>query len=151
MPTADILTIADAVVTAINAASLSQSVTAVRSYIATRELSDDSGLTVTVMPAADAAKRDSRKSSQHHFTLHVGVQQKVADKTNATIDPLMLLTQEMADLFLYQRAGNAVLVMPDKDDGQPAIRVLFNEQHLRDLDQFTAVIQLTFKAWREPS
>ena len=140
---ADILTVADAVVTALNAGSFSIEFEAERSYFATRELSADEGLSVTVMPAADEGKLNSRTSSVHDFTIHIAVQQKLAATTSAEIDPLLLLTQEIADYFLYgSRPGNAKLVSPQ-------IRVLFNEAHLRELKQFTAVIQLTLKHWRD--
>lgn len=140
---AAILDVADAVVTALNAATLSAAFTAVRGYIATHELPDMDTLRVTVMPAADDIKRDTRSSAKHRFTIDVGVQKKPSTVSNAMLDPLTLLAQEIADYFLYgNRTAGAILISPE-------IKVLFIQKDLRELGQFTAVVRLQFDHWRD--
>lgn len=140
---AKILTVADAVVTALNAGTFSTAFTAVRGYIATHDLPDLDTLRVTVMPAADQISRASRASAKHHYVIDIGIQKKPSTLNNANLDPLTLLTEEIADYFLYgNRVGGAILVSPE-------IRITHTEKHLRELRNFNSVVRLNFNSWRD--
>ncbi|MEQ8785131.1 MAG: hypothetical protein RIC55_02495 [Pirellulaceae bacterium] len=145
MPTADILNLADAIVIELNGHAFSQQLTAKRGYLPTYELPDLNNLKVSVVPKEDEGKLDTRSSSSHEYAIDIGVQKKPPALTNNELDPLMLLTQEIADHFLFgQRPGGATLI-------SPSVRILYLQEHLQKLRQFTSVITLTFRAWRAPS
>lgn len=145
MPNADIIDLADAIVTGLNATVFSQTFTATRGYLPTFDLPDLDELTVTVVPKEDEAKLDTRNQSTHEYSIDIGIQKKPATIANESLDPLMLLTQEIADCFLFnQQPAGATLL-------SPTIRILYLPEHLHKLRQFTAVITLTFRGWRTPA
>jgi len=143
MPQADILQLADALVADLNAHSFSQTFVAVRGYLPTFELPDMNLLRVTVVASKDDGKLDTRNASAHEFAIDIGVQKKPSTIENTDLDPLMHLVQEIADYFLFgKRPGGATLV-------NPQVRILYLQDHLHKFHQFTAVVTLTFKGWRQ--
>ena len=98
-------------------------------------------LQVTVVPRHDDGRLDTRESSVHEYQLDVGVQQKPETLDNAHLDPLVLLTQQIADHFRFGRVASTSLV-------SPKIRILYLQEHLQKFHQFTAVVTLTFKGSR---
>lgn len=143
MPQADILQLADALVADLNAHSFSPAFQAVRGYLPTFELPDMGTLRVTVVPKQDDGKLDTRSSSAHEFAIDIGIQIKPTAIANADLDPLMYLVQEIADYFLFgKRPGGTTLI-------NPQVRILYLQEHLHKFRQFTAVLTLTFKGWRQ--
>jgi len=142
MSAADILVIADAVVTELNAAQFVLPVESQRGYLPTFELPDMNRLQVTVVPRQDDGRLDTRESSVHEYQLDIGVQQKPEKVDNEHLDPLVLLTQQIADHFRFGRVAQSSLV-------SPKIRILYLQEHLQKFHQFTAVVTLTFKGWRQ--
>jgi len=140
---ADIINVADAIVTELNATSFSQPFTAARGYLPTFDLAEMNELKVTVVPKEDDGKLDTRSQSSHDYAIDIGTQKKPPTIDNADLDPLMLLTQEFADHFLFGRqAAGATLIAP-------TVRILYLQEHLQKLRQFTSVITLTFRGWRQ--
>lgn len=140
---AEILNLADAIVTDLNGHTFSQPFTAVRGYLPTFELPDLGDLKVTVVPKEDEGKLDTRASSLHDYSVEIGIQKKPPTIDNGELDPLMLLTQEVADFFLFgKQPGGATLFSSD-------IRILYLQEHLHKLRQFTSVVTLSFRSWRE--
>ena len=140
---AEIINLADAIVTDLNGHSFSQTFTAERGYLPTFELPELGTLQVTVVPKEDDGKLDTRASSSHGYAIDVGIQKKPTTIDNAELDPLVLLTQEVADFFLFgKRPGGATLI-------SPSIRVLYLQEHLHKLRQFTSVVTFTFRGWRQ--
>lgn len=141
--TAQILTLADEVVTRLNSHGFGRPFTAERGYLPTFELPDLNVLRVTVVPKEDQGRLDTRRSSSHELTLDLGIQQKPATFDHAALDPLVALTQEIADFFLFGQspAGTSLIA--------PTIRVLFLPEHLQKFRQFTSVVTLGFRGWRE--
>jgi hypothetical protein len=139
---AQIIQVADAIVEQLNAATFSQPLSAVRGYLPTFELPEMSKLQVTVVPKEDDGRLDSRSSSAHDYAIDIGVQQKPENTDNAILDPLMQLVEEIADFFLFgkQLAGTTLI--------SPRVRVLYLQEHLHKLRQFTSVITLTFRGFR---
>ena len=142
MTKADIVNIADAIVTSLNGATFSQSFTAVRSYNAEAELTDLDTLHVTVIALKDDGQAETRGSSTHDYTINIGIQKKPATISNANVDPLVYLTQEIADHFLFDRFDVGIATAS-------TVAVLFVEEHLRSMGQFTAVITLTMNGERD--
>ena len=143
MPQADIINVADAIVTALNGEAFSQPFTAARGYLPTFDLQEMNELKVTVVPKEDDGKLDTRTASTHDYSIDIGIQKKPPTINNTDLDPLMLLVQEIADHFLFgQQAAGATLI-------SPAVRVLYLQEHLQKLRQFTSVVTLTFRGWRQ--
>ena len=143
MPQADIIDVADAIVTELNATSFSQPFTAERGYLPTFDLQEMDQLKVTVVPKEDDGKLDTRSQSAHDYAIDIGVQKKPPTIDTADLDPLMLLVQEIADHFLFgKQAAGATLIAP-------TVRILYLQEHLQKLRQFTSVVTLTFRGWRQ--
>lgn len=99
-----IVDIADAVVTTLNGASLSQAFTAERGYLVPRDLTDLDGLKVTVIPVSLLQfARDLGPRQTFDWGVGIIVQQRVA---LAGVDALMILVQEIISLFATQTLGN---------------------------------------------
>ncbi len=143
MATADILKLADAVVAELNGQSFQLPFTAARGYLPTFELPDLATLQVTVVPREDAGTLDTRSSSVHEYAIDIGVQMKPPSVDKAHLDPLVYLTQQIADHFLFgARPGGATLISPQ-------VRILYLQEHLHKYRQFTSVVTLTFRGWRQ--
>ena len=124
MSAADILTLADAVVTALNAAQFVLPVQAQRGYLPTFELPEMNRLQVTVVPRQDDGRLDTRESSVHEYQLDIGVQQKPETLDNTHLDPLVLLTQQMADHFRFGWVAQSSLV-------SPKVSIMYLQDHLQ--------------------
>jgi len=143
MPQADIIELADAVVADLNGHAFSQPFTAERGYLPTFELPDLNALKVTVVPKEDGGKLDTRSSSTHDYAVDIGIQMKPPNVDNASLDPLVYLTQEIADYFLFgKRPGGTTLISPQ-------VRILYLQDHMHKFRQFTSVVTLTFRGWRQ--
>ena len=74
-----------------------------------------------------------------HFALGPDASCVVSDVSH----PLTLLTQEIADHFLFgKQVAGATLI-------SPVTRILYLPDHLQSLRQFTSVVTLTFRGWRK--
>jgi hypothetical protein len=156
------VSIADAMVSDLDGASLSQTFTPVRSYadwVQPLEQDDalkESTLYVDVVPVATAQEIDAASQVTLAYTCPIDVAvrykfgQDKMDSDNgrvvlAEIDKLMLLVQEIHELFTLRRMqsfndaawqGTKRLVAPHKP-------------HLRDFRQFTGIVRVTFTAHRK--
>lgn len=139
---ATIIAIADAVVESINAASLSQPVSAVRHYQPKFELSEMAELKVSVVPRSVLSKGLDRNRDSFDFKIDVAVQQKV-EPTASNLDALMELVEEIADHFRAQPLAGATAARCVEVVNDP----VFAMEHLEEFRQFTSVITLTFRVW----
>lgn len=97
---ADAIAISDAVVAALNGATLSQSFTASRGYVIVLELPMLAGLKVTVIPAMVAvAAFDLSPRRSFDWSIGIAVQKRLPSPAVEFVDPLMTLSQEIVDLF----------------------------------------------------
>ena len=139
-----LITIADAVVEALNGASLSQPFTAERHYQPAFDLPEMADLRVSVVPKSVEVLSSSRNQNQHDYAIDVGVQKRVADDAEA--DLLMKLAEEVADLFRLGR------VQVDGVGSVPLLTVatdpVFAPEHLTEKRVFTSVVTLTFRVLR---
>jgi len=124
--------------------------TAERKALPDFDLHQMGDLHVTVVPRSDEISALSRNSDAHEVAVDVGVQKKLITETNAEIDPLLSLVQEIAD-FLNRRA------MSGAAGSEPfAWRGTANDpiclpEHIREMRQFTSVLTVTYRATRTPS
>lgn len=139
-----LLLIADAVVESLNAASLSQELTAERHYQPVFDLPEMADLHVSVVPKGVEVLASSRNQNQHDYAIDIGIQQKVADDAEA--DALMALAEEIADHFRLGR------VQVTGIGGIPVLKVgtepVFAPEHLTEKRVFTSIITLTFRVLR---
>lgn len=96
---ADAINIADAMVVVLNGATLSQSFTAERRWLVVLELPTVAGLKVTVIPAMVAIKAFDLRRRAFDWSIAIAVQKRVSSPDPADVDPLVLLVQEIIDLF----------------------------------------------------
>ncbi len=137
-----LITIADAVVTALNAASFSQTITAVRSYVATRDLKDSDSLTVDVMPIEMTKEIQTRTTDIESYTVRVIVQKRTDTDANATLDALSLFVEEISDLLLATRLASPTVMCL-------AVEVIpFSLVDIRERNQFAASVTATYEQVR---
>lgn len=149
-----IIEIADAVVSELNSASLSQSFEAVRSYVPVHEIRDLVDLKVAVVPFNIIGNTIDRSGRQmYNYEIYVTIQRMIGigpltnDQINAAADPLMILAEEIVDLF----NGKALTLAYDPI-GVRCVDVKnspsFAPHHLDEERIFTSEIILGFKVGR---
>lgn len=136
--------VADAVKDTINNASLSQPVTATRTYHPQFELSEMLELHVTVVPRQIDSALVARNRSSVDVTVDVGVQKRFDKGDAAEIDPLVHLLEEIEDLF----RGKRLAEMPDAVWVSSDFTVVAAPEHWQQQRQFTSVLALTFRVWK---
>ncbi len=140
MPDADLVTIAEAVKTMLNAATLSQTATAVRAWERIEELKDLNTIHVTI-PVGDVEGRMiGRDTEQHDYTVPIVVQKKPASITTAALDALAYYVQEIRDLFL----GKVITGTTWRCIGYTWSPIDYDK--LEELRQFEAVLELTVRS-----
>ena len=145
-PTSDILKTADAVVSVLNAASLSMPFTAVRTYLPAFELKDMDTLHVTVVPKGILEAREAKAAVQYDHSVDIAVQKRfpVGGGLLADIDPLQDLVEEIAELFRLSRLTPFVAAAWLRTEHL----ALFDPAHMEEFRQFTSVLTLTFRVLR---
>jgi len=136
--------IADAVVAEMNGHAFSQPFAAVRTYDTTLALEDAGTLHVTVVPKALAEEAASRAADQVDYAVDVGVRKKPASVSNAEMDPLVTLVEEIRTFFRRRRLA----AVPGAMCIQTPVEPVFVPEHLREYGQFTSVLTLTFRVVR---
>ncbi|NLX57694.1 MAG: hypothetical protein GXY74_01240 [Phycisphaerae bacterium] len=136
-----IVDIADAVVTELNAGTFSQELTAARLYRPEFDLKEMAALHVTVVPRGVEAVTVSRTSVQYDVSVDVAVQKKLSTETNAQIDPLMGLVEEIATFFRLRRLTAYPSASWLRTENEP----VYSPGHLEELRQFTSVLTVTFR------
>ena len=138
---ATVLNVADAVVAELNAATLSQSLTAERLYVPNFNLEDVKELRVSVVPRELASTSLDRRRDFMEAMIDVAVQQKFDKGDAPEIDPLLNLVEEIGDLFRHKRLDSFPAAMWSKTQHV----VLYSPEHWESLRQFTSLLTLTFK------
>lgn len=139
-----IIQIADAVVDAINAATLDYTVTAARAYVPVADVKDLTTLRVTVVPRDLAAAADTRHTDLFTYNVDVAVQ-KVLPADVSAIDPYMRLVEQIADVF----RGKALAGYTDATCTAIANAPIYDPGHMDEKRVFTSVITLTFVVRRD--
>jgi hypothetical protein len=141
---ATVLQIADAVTTQLNAAELSQEFVAERLYVPNFDLEDMKELRVSVVPRELTILAHDRTTSKYNARIDVAVQRKFDHGSNAEIDPLIVLIEEIADLFRLKRLDS----MPEARCIQVEHPVIYSHEHWEQYRQFTSLLTLTFQLAR---
>ena len=139
--------IADAVAAALNGETWSQEFTAERSYVPVWNQSDLATLQVAVVPRTEVSQRESRVISIHTYSVDIVVAKKMADVTNAELDPYVTLAEEIAD---YWRDNHLLTLSGGVRAGCLVVQTepVVASEILDENRQFLSVVSLTFKVWR---
>jgi len=140
---AEIIQIADAVVSYLNAGSFTPALNAVRSYLPTIELGDVATLRVTVIPRESDDVPETRTQRELTYKLDVGVQKKLSSFDE--IDGLMLLVESIIDSLWASRQLPA---MPQAMLRAIEHTTMYSADHLDQLRQFTSVFTVTYRVVR---
>lgn len=142
--------VSDAVTAALNAATLSQSFVAERLYVPVYGNQDENAdefaeLQVSVVPNSLSAVSVSltRGADDFAYVIDIGIQQRV-DGTLAMNDGLMMLAQEMMDLFRGKTLDGYPAALCTAATNVP----IYAPTHLAEQKVFTSVLSLTFKVAR---
>lgn len=139
-----VLDIADAVTSALNAATLSQTFTAERAYVPIFELPDLADLRVTVVPVELTFAALTRHSDDFDYAIDIGITRR-CEPTAASADPLMVLVQEILDLFRGKRLTGYTDAKCVTGGNKPIYDPTF-----MDSDRvFMSVVNLTFRKARD--
>jgi hypothetical protein len=138
-----VLDIADAVVAELNAVPFSQPLVAQRHYQPRFELSEMTNLKVSVVPRSLSSRSLDRGRDSFDYQIDVAVQQKT-DMSQAALDALMTLVEEIADHFRTQPLAGYPQARCTEVKNEPVYAL----EHLDELRQFTSVLTLTFRVWR---
>lgn len=139
-----VIRIAEALVADINAASWSQSFTAVRSYLPRFDLGDLATLRVTVVAIDLAREPLARSIEKGAYRIDVGVQKRLASERAAEIDPLMYLVQEITDFVYLKPLASYDAAFCVAMENKP----LFDLEHMRKSRVFTSVLSFNFSCFR---
>lgn len=142
--TSRIVSLADAVTAALieadEALLFSHRITPARNYADdAMKLSGSGGVRVDVTPMAyDEADLVARGSIGYIARLRIGVRHRLGVGNQAHVDSLIKLTEEIHEFLATKQFGGAYWI-----DG--SIPFVIVHQHLRDWQQFTAVISERFR------
>lgn len=143
---------ADAVVTAINAATLTVDVEAKRSYESYElELKETGRVRVDVMPVPTEAKSafETQDKLRYDLPVHVVIRRKLNSSEIDAKDPTVTraAVDELVDLLfeIYEAIVEA-LTEDDTDPTMQAVELqaLWVPDHLMQMHQYTGIIKLTF-------
>ena len=144
MPTnlAHLDALTDAVAADLNSATLSLPFTAERLPVVNLELKDLTTLKVGVIGATDEGTLGSRSSTDHEYGVLIVVQKKLAALTNAEVDPLKHLVQEIGDYWRFRE-------VPGREERWIKTEVVpySTERMVQEL-LFASVAKLTFTGSR---
>lgn len=138
-----ILDIVDSIVAQLNGGSFSQPLVAERHYQPKFDLSEMTELKVSVVPRSLASKTLDRNRDTFDYLIDVAVQKKT-DMTQASLDALMTLVEEIADHFRTQPLASYPNARCTDVKNEP----VYSLEHLDEFRQFTSVITLTYRVWR---
>lgn len=137
----DLLDIADAVVTQLNAETWSPTFTATRAYIIENQLTALDDLVVTVIPSEQTRVNVSRSGEQHDHVVMLGIQQRPTTISNAVLDPLVDLAEAIANYFENERKLTAY---PTASCTLVENTPPYQPQRLRENREFLTIITLTY-------
>ena len=141
---AHLTTVADAVVDLLNASTFSdphKAVYAVREYRPKENLEEIQGkLLCKVVQRSMAAEAVTRAPAKtRDLVIEIGIQRTTNFADNADGDALLLLVQEIEELFLGKALGTSRCITSE-------IEPPYSQEHVHEMQLFTSVIRLTFRS-----
>jgi len=140
---AEIIRIADAIVSYLTGNAFAMPLEVVRAYLPTLDLGDFTNIRVTIVPRESEDVPETRTQRELTYKLDVGVQKKLASFDE--IDGLMLLVESIID---YLWASKQLPTMPQAMLRGVEHTTMYSADHLDQLRQFTSVFTLTYRVVR---
>jgi hypothetical protein len=141
-----IVQLADAVAAELNAAAFTPTFTAERRVLPVYELSELSGLRVTVVPKAVEITGATRAASQHDLTIDIGVQQRVPP--DADIDTFVLLLGGLVDAIADHLRRRELVQLPGVSWVSTTNDPVYAPEHLSERRVFTSVLTVTYRGMK---
>lgn len=139
-----LIELAEAVKDRLNATDFGEPMEAQRLYVPRYELEDMDTLRVSVVPAGSLSELSSRNSTTDEYTIDIGVQKRFKTEDSIDLDPLVALTQAIADSFRFKKLDG----MPSATWIKGEITPAYIPQHIEQYRQFTSVVRLTYRLIR---
>jgi hypothetical protein len=137
-------TLADAMVSALNAETFSIAFTAERKWLPYFTQEEVATLKVTVVPRSRDSSIEDRETDQEVAQVDIAVQRHVSALTNAEIDPLNDLTEEIADFLNRNDLGDWEWIGTE-------FKSLLATDVLRANQVYTSVVTLSYRQTRDAS
>jgi hypothetical protein len=139
-----IKTVCDAVATAIEDGSYSQSVDVAVRYAANFTIEDRAAdALVTVVPESVELTKNSRAHNRHQLTVNVVIHKKVGSTANDTdIEAMLLLTEEILDTIAFGTFSGSPVLQTRHDP-------VMDQETLQTTHVYVSVVQLVVAVDRE--
>ena len=139
-----IIQIADAVAAALEAATFAVACDVERAYVPVHDIKDLVQLILTVVPTAESSTPLTRGGIRtYDYVIDIGVQRK-APSTSDAFDPLILVGQQIGNLFRGRRLANYPQALCITPENAP----IFSPAHADQEGVFAALVVLTFRVIR---
>jgi len=139
--TSELVTVADAIVTELNAAkspAWSQVFTAVRAWRPISDPNDLQVLKISVVPFQEVEEPLARDRNYFTYTVHILAQTRLEKVVNSEMDPIDLLCEEFADFFRL-RSLTAYPTGAVTKTSRPAV---VSYDHLDQFKIFTSIVAI---------
>jgi DNA-binding XRE family transcriptional regulator len=83
----------------------------------------------------------TRSQTQRDVAIDVAVQKKLGQEQNVSLDPLLVLAEEIAEHFRAKRLDSFPGALCVKTEFKP----IYAPEHIEQLPTFTSVLTLTFR------
>jgi len=139
------IALADAVVASLAGGTFSEAISPARAFIPKYTLKSQT-LDVPVVPAAKIIAGAGRGGSQYDYAVDVGVLKKLGTDKDADGKIGMKLVEEIIDHFLI--AANRTIASPHAVAVSFENSPIFDPIHFDELSQFTSVVRIGFRVFR---
>lgn len=120
----------------------------IRTYRFVPELKNLDQLTVAVVLVGFTSAPDNRAEWLYEHTIDIGIQFRAKPDDGAAtekFDECMKLQSEIADFYRFQRQSAADMPLAAVELPNGA----YVSEHMQQYNQFTGVVRLTFREWRD--
>lgn len=118
--------------------------TATREYLPQYELEDMATLHVVVAVHGVEVKNEARGKSKEIHKIDVGIMLKPSALSNAILDALMAIVQDVLDFLRQRRLSTHAKAICLGVENEPA----YSQEHLQKFRQFSSVLTFSFQEVR---
>jgi len=155
MAAPEITAIADGVVAVLNGHTFDApynspaNIGAVRKYVPVYTLKEQGQLVVTVVPNGETAYVITRgRQRAVDYRIDVGVQKRVPGLVTQDIDDLTRFTEQVMDLLITNDLTGLAIPRGQAIPTAVALDPVWDPHHLDEMQQFTAVVTVTYRSYR---
>jgi hypothetical protein len=141
-----IVQVADAVKAELNVATFTPAFIAERRVLPVYDLSELTGLRVTVVPKAVEITGATRAASQHDLTIDIGVQQRVPPESD--VDAFVLERSGLVDAIADHLRRRELVQLPGVSWVSTTNDPVYAPEHLSERRVFTSVLTVTYRGMK---